>query len=89
MIEDAAYQHPAVKEAMVIGLPDAYRGEQPRAYVTLNEGVAATGAELRDWLNDRVGKHERVDAVVIRAAMPRTLIGKLDRKALKAEALAT
>ena len=86
-VEAVLVQHPAIKETLVIGMPDAYRGEVPRAFVTLRDGVTTSAAELRDWLNDRVGKHERVDAVVIRTAMPRTMIGKLDRKALKAEAL--
>jgi long-chain acyl-CoA synthetase len=82
-VEDVLLQHPAVKEALVIGAPDAYKGEVPRAFVTLRE--PADAAELRDWLNHRVGKHERVDAVVLREALPKTAIGKLDRKALRAE----
>ena len=87
-VEAVLLQHPGVKECLVIGMPDSLRGEVPRAFVTLQPGAAVAAATLRDWLNDRVGKHERVDGVVIRAAMPRTPIGKLDRKALKAEALA-
>ena len=84
-IEALLHQHPAVKEAMVIGLPDAYRGEQPRGYVTLNDGASATGTELRDWLNPQLGRHERVDEIVIRLTMPKTMIGKLSRKDLIAE----
>ena len=80
-------QHPAVKEALVIGMPDNYLGEMPRAFVTLLDGEQADGAELKVWLNDRVGKHERVDAVVVRDSMPKTMIGKLDRRALKEEVL--
>ncbi|MFC3582032.1 long-chain-fatty-acid--CoA ligase [Sphingomonas hylomeconis] len=87
-IEALLYHHPAVKEAMVIGLPDAYRGEQPRAYVTLNDGIAATPEELREWLNPQLGRHERVDQVVIRLTMPKTMIGKLSRKDLVAEVMA-
>lgn len=87
-VEAVLLQHPAVKETLVIGMPDAYRGEVPRAFVTLQADAEVSADALRTWLNDRVGKHERVDAVVIRSAMPRTMIGKLDRKALKAEALA-
>ena len=87
-VEAVLLQHPAVKEVLVLGMPDTYRGEVPRAFVTLQPGAEITAGALRDWLNDRVGKHERVDAVVLRGAMPRTMIGKLDRKALRAEALA-
>ena len=85
-VEAVLAQHPAVKEALVIGMPDPYHGEVPRAFVTLKPGQAIPAEKLRDWLNDRVGKHERCDAVVIREAMPKTMIGKLDRKALRAEA---
>ncbi len=84
-VEAVLLENEAVKEALVIGHPDAYRGEHPVAYVTLASGAGATGAELKDWLNARVGKHERVEEVVIRAELPRTMIGKLDRKALRAE----
>ena len=87
-IEAVLHHHPAVKEAMVIGLPDTYRGEHPRAYVTLNDGALATSEALRDWLNPQLGRHERVDEVVIRLTMPKTMIGKLSRKDLVAEVMA-
>ena len=84
-IEDILYQHPAVKEALVIGVPDSYLGERPMAFVTLNEGQEADGAEIANWLNPQLGKHERVSGVDVRDALPKTMIGKLDRKALRAE----
>ena len=87
-IEQVLYRHPAVKEALVVGLPDAYRGEHPRAYVTLNADADATGEALADWLNAQLGKHERVDRVVVRESLPKTMIGKLSRKDLIAEVLA-
>ncbi len=93
-IEEILYHHPAIKEALVVGVPDPYRGEAPRAFVTLNaaagegdgagEGVP-DGPTLLAWLNPKLGKHERVDAVVVRAALPKTMIGKLSRKDLLAE----
>jgi long-chain acyl-CoA synthetase len=88
-VEAVLLQHPAVKEALVLGVADAYRGEMPRAFVTLQAGAAEDGAALKEWLNDRLGKHERVDAVVVRASLPKTMVGKLDRKALRAEVAAT
>ena len=84
-IEAVLYRHPAVKEALVIGVPDTYRGEQPRAYVTLNDGATAIGDEIKAWLNPQLGHHERVDQVVVRLALPKTLVGKLSRKELVAE----
>lgn len=91
-VEVVLHEHPAVREALVIGVPDARLGERPRAYVALKTdpvALVSLGLEpaeaLAEWLNARVGKHERVDKVVLRDALPKTMIGKLDRKALRAE----
>ena len=84
-IEAVLYHHKAVKEALVIGIPDAYRGESPKAFVTLNDGAAIDGPALMAWLNPQLGKHERVVAVDVRDTLPKTLIGKLSRKELVAE----
>jgi long-chain acyl-CoA synthetase len=85
-VEAVLYRHPAVREAVVIGVPDAYHGEMPKAFVTLVAGAGAGAEELKAWLNPQLGKHERVIAVEIRAQLPKTLIGKLSRKELVAEA---
>ena len=86
-VEEVLYQHDAVKEALVIGVPDDYRGESPKAYVALESDSAESGKELKDWLNPQLGKHERVVDVVVRDSLPKTMIGKLDRKALRSEEL--
>jgi long-chain acyl-CoA synthetase len=88
-IEAVLYRHPAVKEALVIGLPDPYHGELPHAYVVLDEDAdPISGLDLSVWLNAQLGKHERVSQVVIRESLPKTMIGKLSRKDLIAEVLA-
>ncbi len=87
VVEDVMFEHEAVKEVLVIGVPHEYLGEMPRAYVVLEDGATIDAEGLRSWLNARVGKHERVDEVVLRDELPRTIIGKLDRKALRAEVL--
>jgi long-chain acyl-CoA synthetase len=85
-IEAVLYRHPAIKEALVIGLPDAYHGELPHAYVVLDEEAEpVSGPELAFWLNGQLGKHERVSEVVVRESLPKTMIGKLSRKDLIAE----
>lgn len=84
-IEAVLYRNPAIREALVIGVPDSYHGEMPKAFVTLAEGAEATGDELKTWLNPQLGKHERVVAVEIRDALPKTMIGKLSRKELQQE----
>ena len=84
-VEQALYEHPGVKEALVIGVPDDYHGELPKAFVTLQQGAGLDGLTLKEWVNARLGRHEQVSDVVIRAELPKTLIGKLDRKALREE----
>ncbi|MBA3940715.1 MAG: dicarboxylate--CoA ligase PimA [Sphingopyxis sp.] len=85
VIEAHLHEHPAVKEAIVLGVPDAYRGEAPKAFVTLEDGFDISGEALAAWLNPQLGKHERVNSVEVRLNLPKTMIGKLDRKALRAE----
>jgi long-chain acyl-CoA synthetase len=84
-VEDQLYSHEAVKEAIVLGVPDAYLGERPKAFVTLHEGATVDGAALTSWVNGRLGKHEKVTAVEVRDSLPKTMIGKLSRKELAAE----
>ncbi|MFL5257519.1 MAG: long-chain-fatty-acid--CoA ligase [Rhodopila sp.] len=85
MIEDALYEHPAVAEAIVIGIPDDYRGQAPLAFVTLRPGQTADGETLRNFLRDRVSPIELPVRVEIRDSLPKTMIGKLSRKELIAE----
>jgi long-chain acyl-CoA synthetase len=84
-VEAVLYHHPAVREALVIAVPDAYRGESPKAFVSLYPGIEVDGEELKEWLNPQLGKHERVVAVEVRKDLPKTLVGKLSRKELVAE----
>lgn len=84
-VEAVLYRNPMVREALVVGIPDAYRGESPKAFVALAADAEITGEELKNWLNPQLGKHERVVAVEIRESLPKTLVGKLSRKELVAE----
>ena len=87
VIEDALLQHPAVAIAAAIGLPDAYAGELPSAFVTLKPGHAADEAELVSFAATRVPEPAaRPKRVWIIDAMPLTPVGKIYKPALRAEA---
>ena len=85
-IENAIHQHPDVAEALVIGVPDDYRGESAKAFVSLNKGASEfTLADLQAFLADKLGRHEMPRFLEFREELPRTSVGKASRKMLKDE----
>jgi len=85
-LEEAIYEHPAVAEVCVIGIPDDYRGQSPKAFVALKpQAPAFSLEELKSFLADKLGKHEMVQALDIRAELPKTAVGKLSKKELYEE----
>lgn len=85
MVEEALYRHPEVAEVVVIGVPDEYRGQAPKAFVTLRAGSTATPADLRAFLTDQLSRIEMPKAIEIRDSLPKTMVGKLSKKELVAE----
>ena len=85
-IEDALYEHSAVAEVTVVGIPDEYRGEAPKAFVKLKEGKQATAAELLQFLRGKLSKLELPAEIEFRDQLPKTMVGKLSKKELRAEA---
>jgi long-chain acyl-CoA synthetase len=82
-IEYAIYEHPDVEEALVIGIADSYRGEAAKAFVKLKVGASALTLEaLRNFLADRLGRHELPAALEIRESLPSTSAGKLSKTEL-------
>lgn len=84
-IEEALYEHAAVEEAVVIGISDKYRGEAPKAFVKLKAGQEATRAVLMAHLETKISKLEMPVDIEFRDTLPKTMIGKLSKKELKAE----
>ena len=85
-IEEAIHEHSAVSEVSVIGVPDDYRGQSPRAYITLAQGQPEpTLEEMQAFLRSRLGKHEMVQSMETRTDLPKTSVGKLSKKELYAE----
>ena len=85
VIEEAAYQHPAVQDAIAIGIPDAYRGQAPKLFVTLRPGATATETDILEFLKEHLNKIEIPKAIEIRDTLPKTLVGKLSKKELVEE----
>ncbi len=84
-IEEALFEHPAVEDASVIGIEDPHRGEAPKAFIKLKEGMTATEAEIFAHLESKLSRIELPAAIEFRDGLPKTLIGKPSRKALKRE----
>jgi long-chain acyl-CoA synthetase len=84
-IEEAIYEHRAVEEVTVIGIQDDYRGEAPKAFIKLRAGEVATANDIRHHLESKLSKIEMPAEIEFRDALPKTMIGKLSKKELKAE----
>ncbi len=85
VVEEALYHHPAVAETIVIGIPDARRGQVPKAFVKLREGDVLDEAELQAFLVDYLSPVERPKRIEFRSELPKTIVGKLSKKELRAE----
>ncbi len=84
-VEDVIYQHPAVKETAVVGVPDDYRGETVKAFVALKEGKedAAKPEDIISFCKDRIAAYKYPRQVEIVPEIPKTLTGKFLRRSLR------
>lgn len=82
-IEEALYQHPAVAEAAVIGVADAYRGSAPKAFVVLKTPLDAAEEDLQNFLKEYLSPIEMPKQIQICESLPKTPVGKLSKKALQ------
>jgi long-chain acyl-CoA synthetase len=87
-VEEVLFQHPAVQEASVVGVPDPYRGETVRAYIVLKPGHQATAEELTDYCKERLAVYKVPKQFIFRDELPKSLIGKVIRRVLRDEAIA-
>jgi long-chain acyl-CoA synthetase len=82
-VEDVLYQHPSVREASVVGVPDDYRGESVKAFVSLTRDGTATPTELIDFCKSRMAAYKYPREIVILDELPKTASGKLLRRELR------
>ena len=83
VIEEILYQHPAVREAAVVGEPDALHGEIPVAFVAPKEGATVTAADLRTFCREHLGRHEVPRKVFFRPDLPKNAAGKILKRELR------
>ena len=88
-VEEVLYEHPKVKEVVVAGIPDCYRGETVKAYVVLKEGETATEAELVRFCRGKIAKYKVPTAIEMRAQLPKSIVGKFLRRVLVEEETAS
>jgi len=81
-VEQAIVAHPAVLECAVVGVPHPHWGERPKAFVTLNEGAAATPEEIIAFCRERLAHYKCPDAVEL-GSLPKTSTGKVQKFVLR------
>ncbi len=82
-VEDVLYTHPAVREAAVVGVPDAYRGESVKAYVSLKPGASADPAGIIAYCEERLAAYKYPREVEVLPDLPKTTSGKILRRELR------
>ncbi|MFJ4781208.1 class I adenylate-forming enzyme family protein [Streptomyces sp. NPDC088762] len=82
-VEDVLYTHPAVREAAVVGVPDPYRGESVKAYVSLRPGTSVEPAELSAYCAARIAAYKYPREVEVLPVLPKTTSGKILRRELR------
>ncbi|MGG1879111.1 long-chain fatty acid--CoA ligase [Paenibacillus cisolokensis] len=84
-IEEVLYEHPSVKEAVVVGTKDDYRGETVKAYIVLKDGAAPDPAGLEKFCRKQLAAYKVPREFVFRDSLPKTLVGKVLRRKLLEE----
>lgn len=84
-VEDVLYTHPAVREVAVIGVPDEYRGETVKAFVSLNAGEQAGPDELVEFCKERMAAYKYPRTIEVLEELPKTTTGKILRRQLREE----
>ncbi len=84
-IDEVLYQHPKIKDAVTIGVPDDYRGETVKAFIVPKEGETLTEEEVFTFCKEKLAAYKRPKFVEFRKDLPKSVVGKILRKQLRAE----
>ncbi|MER3489931.1 MAG: long-chain fatty acid--CoA ligase [Meiothermus sp.] len=86
-VEEVLYAHPAIQEACVVGVPDAYRGETVAAYIVLKPGMSLSQAELERYCRENLAAFKIPRIIEFRSELPKSAVGKILRRQLRDEAV--
>jgi long-chain acyl-CoA synthetase len=84
-IDEILFEHPKILEAVAVGVPDQYRGETVKAFVVLKNRETATEEEIIEFCRERLASYKSPTIVEFRSELPKSLVGKILRKALREE----
>jgi len=84
-VEEVLFTHPKVKDVVVVGLPDGFKGEKIKAYIILKEGVTAESTEIIQYCREQLSKFKVPKEIEFRDQLPKTLVGKVLRRVLRDE----
>ena len=84
-VEDVLLEHPGIREAAVIGVPDEYRGETVKAFIVCEKGVSLTAKEIEEFCRKRLAAYKVPRRIEFRNELPKSPLGKVLRRVLKEE----
>lgn len=87
-IDEVLFKHPQVKDAITVGVPDAYRGETVKSFVQLVEGATVTAEELIAYSREHLAAYKIPRSIEFRSELPRSAVGKAFRRILRDEEIA-
>jgi long-chain acyl-CoA synthetase len=84
-VEEVLFEHPAIKECAVVGVPHSFGGEMAKAFIVLKPGETVTRKDIVQFAQQRLAKHKVPRAVEFRTELPKSQSGKILRRALAEE----
>ncbi|MFX0013112.1 MAG: long-chain fatty acid--CoA ligase [Promethearchaeota archaeon] len=84
-VEEYFFEHPEIENVAIIGIPDEYRGERPKAFIVLKQGASITESELMEYAKKGLSKYKVPKEIEIRDSLPLSAVGKVLRRLLREE----
>ncbi|NQU08540.1 MAG: AMP-binding protein, partial [Candidatus Abyssubacteria bacterium] len=86
-VDEVLYSHPKVMEAVTVGVPHEYRGETVKAFVVVRPGETLTAEEITEFCKSNLAAYKIPKIIEFRGELPKSAVGKILRKELRAEEL--